>query len=208
MTPSTLPDEPLAAAVLAFIAPLPETLINHSIRTFLFAELIAEDLGVIESDAYDRGMLFAAAALHDVGLGGLAAGRERFEVEGADLAAGLLRRHGIAAARVEDVWEAIALHTSAGIAERRGLLARLTRAGVLADLGRYPTVTPERATAIHESYPRLGAVNAIVDAVVSCAGRSPAAGAAYTLAGELARERADGGLTRLEAAADHRPWSD
>ncbi|MCA2223186.1 hypothetical protein [Nonomuraea aurantiaca] len=63
-----------------------------------------------------------ADVMHDLGLGTLAAGQARFEVEGADLAASVLTEHGIAAADVDRVWEAIALHSSVGIADRRGLL--------------------------------------------------------------------------------------
>jgi len=59
-------------------------------------------------------------------------------VEGADLAGSRLIAHGFDEQQADEVWEAIALHTSGGIAERRGPLARLTRAGVLADLGPTP----------------------------------------------------------------------
>ena len=60
----------------------------------------------------------------------------RFEVEGADLAAAVLRNHGVAEADVDRVWEAIALHSCAGIADRRGLLTYLTHKGVFVDIGR------------------------------------------------------------------------
>ena len=41
--------------------------------------------------AYDEELLFAAAVMHDLGLGEHARGQARFEVEGADLAAAVLR---------------------------------------------------------------------------------------------------------------------
>lgn len=201
-----LPTGPLADAVLGALDPLPEALRNHSLRTFVFAELIARETGESASPAYDRQLLFAATAMHDLGLGPASAGRERFEVEGADLAASLLQHYGLEPARVDEVWEAIALHTSGGIAERRGALARLTRAGVLADLGRHPVITAERAAEANERFPRLDAVRSIVDAAVAHSERSPAAGAPYTLAGELARERRVDGTTRLEAGAADAPW--
>ena len=78
--------------------------------------------------------------MHDLGTGDLAKGEARFEVEGADLAAAVLREHGVAEPDVDRVWEAIALHTSPGIAERRGLLAYLTREGVGIDFGRRPEI--------------------------------------------------------------------
>jgi len=64
-----------------------------------------------------------------LGLGTLAAGRARFEVEGADLAAGLLTEHGVPAGDIGRVWEAIALHGSVGLADRMGLLTYLTHKG-------------------------------------------------------------------------------
>ena len=86
--------------------------------------------------AYDEDLLFAAAVMHDLGLGEHAPGQARFEVEGADLAAEVLRAHGVPEADVDRVWEAIALHASHGLAERRGLLTYLTHKGVFIDAGR------------------------------------------------------------------------
>jgi len=184
----------------------PAAIAHHSLRTFLFAELIARATGLDRDPEYDRDVLFAAAVMHDLGLGAGVPGRERFEVEGADRAAALLRSHGVPAPTVDRVWEAIALHSSAGIAERRGVIATLTRAGVAADLGRHIDIVGEHEAAIHAEYPRDGAVTAIVDAVVAHAARSAAAGAPYTLAGELARERGLG-PTRLELSTVTAPWS-
>jgi len=205
VTTSILPTGPLADVVFSALEPLPEPLRNHSLRTFVFAELIADET---EPGGYERQLLFAATAMHDLGLGPDAEGRQRFEVEGADLAGSRLAAHGFDARQIDEVWEAIALHTSGGIAERRGPIARLTRAGVLADLGRHPLISADRAAAVHDQFPRLDAVRSIVDAAVAHAERSPSAGAPYSLAGELARERLESGLTRIEAGSAHAPWCD
>ena len=69
-----------------------------------------------------RGLLFAACILHDLGVSSVAPGKARFEVEGADLAAALVSEYGVAAPDIDRVWEAIAPHSSLGIAEHRGLL--------------------------------------------------------------------------------------
>jgi hypothetical protein len=53
--------------------------------------LLAEHEGALNDAAYDEDLLFAAAVMHDLGLGEHAQGRARFEVEGADLAAEVLR---------------------------------------------------------------------------------------------------------------------
>ena len=74
-------------------------ILDHSIRSFLYARLLAEHEGSLGDAAYDQDLLFAACTLHDLGLGTGAAGEARFEVEGADLAAVLLSEHGVAARR-------------------------------------------------------------------------------------------------------------
>ena len=133
-----LPTGPLAEASLA-LARSSESrpIADHSIRSFLFARLLADHEGCLNDAAYDEDLLFAATVMHDLGLGEHAQGQARFEVEGADLAAGVLRKHGVADADVDKVWEAIALHACIGIADRRGLLTYLTHRGVFMDIGRH-----------------------------------------------------------------------
>ncbi len=135
-----LPAGPLARAALDLAQQTESSLVaDHSIRSFLFARLLASRDGSVGDAAYDENLLFAACTMHDLGLGTSARGKERFEVEGADLAADLLRHYGVATADVDRVWEAIALHSSIGIADRRGLLTSLTHKGVFTDACRSPT---------------------------------------------------------------------
>jgi hypothetical protein len=132
-----LPAGPLAGAALSLAQRTESSLLaDHSIRSFLFARLLAIHDGSLGDAAYDENLLFTACIMHDLGLGTSAQGKERFEVEDADLVAGLLRQHGVAAADIDRVWEAIALHSSIGIAGRRGLLTCLTCRGVFTDGGR------------------------------------------------------------------------
>ena len=202
-----LPAGPLAGAVLSAARDSESSAIfNHSVRSFFFAQLLAARDGCLADTDYDRDLLFAATVMHDLGAGSLAPGEARFEVEGADLAAGVLREHGVAASDVDRVWEAIALHTSPGIAERRGLLCYLTREGVGVDFGRNAEVAAAWAGQIHAAYPRLGMARALTDAIVAHAARSAAAAPSYSLPGELARERRDDGVTGLELAAAAVPW--
>ena len=119
-----VPAGPLAEAALSIARSSESAAVaNHSLRSYYFAELLAAHEGCLDDAAYDRDLLFAATVMHDLGVGGLAKGEARFEVEGADLAAAVLREHGVAEPDTDRVWEAIALHTSPGIAERRGLPA-------------------------------------------------------------------------------------
>ena len=92
-----LPAGPLARAALSLAQRTESPLVaGHSIRSFLFARLLASQEGSVGDAAYDESLLFAACIMHDLGLGTSAPGKARFEVEGADLAAELLRQHGIA----------------------------------------------------------------------------------------------------------------
>jgi HD domain-containing protein len=182
---------------------------NHSVRSYLFAELIAGRDGMRPGPDYSSEAVFLGCVLHDLGAGTAAAGKERFEVEGADLAAALLTEHGCGRDLVDGVWEAIALHTSGGIAERRGALCYLVRSGVGADFGRNAEFIDERtATAIHRSYPRLAMATTLVDAIVAHAQRSPDAAPPYSMPGELLRERRTDGTSLLEFIASHGRWGD
>src|SRR3984893_6646364 len=159
-----LPAGPVAEAALSVVRTSESpSIANHSLRSFFFAQLLAAYEGCLDDAAYDRELLFAATVMHDLGLGDLAHGADRFEVEGADLAAAVLREHGVAEPDVDRVWEAIALHTSPGIAARRGLLAYLTREGVGIAFGRRPEIVSAWAPRTHAAYPRLAMVRSLVD---------------------------------------------
>lgn len=203
------PAGPLATAVFD-LARRTETVpvLNHSMRSYCFAAVLAEHEGVTGEADYDPLLLFAATVLHDVGTGSEAPGRQRFEVEGADLAAELLTAHGTPGRDVDRVWEAIAVHTSAGIAERRGVLAYLTREGVGIDFGRRAEIVAASEAEIHRRWPRLHMARSLVDEIVKHAARSPAAAPLYSLPGELLRERRESGTSRLEIGAASSVWGD
>ncbi|WP_144205810.1 hypothetical protein [Mycobacterium tilburgii] len=79
------------------------------------------------------------------------------------------------------MWEAIALHTSMGIADRRGALCHLVRSGVGVDFGRDAEFIDDGITAaIHDRYPRLAMARTLLDAIVVQAQRSPEAAPPYT----------------------------
>ncbi|MFI2239554.1 HD domain-containing protein [Streptomyces chrestomyceticus] len=111
------PDSELARNTAAFVRRVSSaSLYNHVIRTYLFGSLLLDRRGV----TYDRELAFVASALHDLGL--VEAYRspgERFEVDGADAARRFLREQHMPAERVEVVWDAIALHTTVGVATRK-----------------------------------------------------------------------------------------
>lgn len=166
-------EDPLIRTVQEELLPhLHPAIANHSRRVFVFAQAIAG----FENAAVDLQALHVASLFHDAGTSPTHDGPSRFEIEGADAAAAFLTRYGWDASRVDEVWEAIALHTSPQIAERRGPLTRYLRLGVRTDFGDQ-TLLPRpdqergRAEALH---PRLRIEQVLADAVVDQASRNPA----------------------------------
>lgn len=208
-----LPGTPLADAIVALIRPVQTlSVFHHSIRTYLFARLVATRLALAAGRDYTDDLLFAACAMHDLGVASDGPHRTRFEVEGADRAAEFLIGHGVPPADADQVWQAIALHTSPGIAERRGPLCVLVREGVAIDfggtLGADHTEAPsdEQAHVVHTAYPRLDMVRSLTDAIVAHAAKNPANAPRYAIPGELLRERETYGQTRLEHASRSSRW--
>jgi HD superfamily phosphodiesterase len=130
-----------------------DSLFRHSTRVFLWAALIGDGKGV----AFDRELLYAAAMFHDFGLTeAYRESRLRFEVDGANAARDLLRRHGVAERDVARVWAAVALHTTPGIPEHMDPEIALVQAGAGMDVvGRgYDELTDAQREAVLAAYPR------------------------------------------------------
>jgi HD domain len=192
-----LPDTPLAVSAIEYVRAC-ETVpvINHSIRSYLFAALLAEHEGLRSGADFDNELLFFACVLHDLGTSPLASGTERFEVEGADMAAAFLAGNGIGAGQADLVWEAIALHSTPGIPERRGPVAYLTRRGVAMDFGFFSDfISDELGRSIHDSHPRLNMATALTDEIIRHAARGPLNALPPSIAAELIRERKEGPTT-------------
>jgi hypothetical protein len=184
----SLPEGPLADASLhAAREWTNESIVDHSIRSFWFARLLAEREGAMEDADYDEDLLFAATVMHDLGLSDEAPAEARFEVEGADMAVPVLTRHGVTAVDVDRVWEAIALHATMGIASRRGLLTHLTHVGVMVEVGRADALPAELVRPVHEALPRDAHDTSVRDAIVRHASRSEAARPPFSISAELHR---------------------
>lgn len=161
----------LAAAEDMLVQLLQRPIFNHSARVFEYAQAIA----AAEGCAVDAAALRIASLFHDAGTADDYDGPQRFEVEGADAAAAFLTTYGWEAARVDSVWEAIALHTSPQIAERRGPVARYLRLGVRADFGDdslLPRAEKHRSE-VQAVYPRLMIEQCLGQKVVEQALRNP-----------------------------------
>ncbi|KJZ77150.1 hypothetical protein HIM_03471 [Hirsutella minnesotensis 3608] len=153
---------------------LPEPIFNHSLRVFLAAQWLLDHEADGKSDSAEHELLFVACVCHDLGTSDRFNGPQRFEVEGADAAVDLLRKHDISQPDCHRVWTAIALHTSPGIAERIDSLARIVRRAVLIDFS-----DEARRQAVAEGcpyddfvalLPRLDIEKCLANAVVGQAG--------------------------------------
>ena len=157
-----------AALDLAWRA-LPEPIFNHVVRTFLLARWLSEKEDSEWAEPGKLELLYVACVCHDLGASDLYNGSQRFEVEGADAAKAHLLSHGTSEESSHQVWIAIALHTTAGIAERIYPLSRLVRYGVMLDFSpatRQAMGTVEYSSEIERLLPRLDIEKVLGDAVV------------------------------------------
>ena len=182
-----LPETEIAEQTYRFAEQIePAFVFAHSVRSYLYARELA---GRWPVDDYDDELLFLSCVLHDVGLTEQGNGEQRFEVDGADLAARFLREHGAEERRARTVWEAVALHTADGIAGRMGPEVALTQVGILADIfgvGReeLPIGLVSRA---HAAFPRDDLGFALAEAIVAQAAAKPGKATPTSLPGVLVR---------------------
>ena len=185
-----LPDTRVARHAYAFAARATAPFIlNHSVRSYIFARSHAAHRGLTSGSDYDDELLFLSCVLHDVGLSEEGNGDQRFEVDGADTAAALLREYGMDERRIEIVWDAIALHTSQGIAERKGAEVALSQAGIATDIlgAQREILQPGLADEVHALLPRENLGYALTDAIVDQALANPRKANPLTFPGQLLR---------------------
>ena len=159
-----IPDSRLCTEVTNVVrAASPEHLFNHCLRSFYFALLLGER----RKERPDLEVLYLGTIMHDMGLVEGLNEPKRFEVVGADLARDNLLERGFDERRAETVWDLIALHTSVGIAEYKGVEVGLAHLGITIDvigLG-LEHLSHEQVGAILELAPRLSFTDDILDLV-------------------------------------------
>jgi hypothetical protein len=149
-----LPDTPTARAADALCRDASEPfLANHQLRSYLWAAVLGGARGI----AVDHESLFAAAALHDLGLTDRYWGEACFEVTGGDAAARFLVERGWPAERADVVRRAIELHIEQTIPIELGAVAHVLDLGVTADVsgGRLDEIDPGVRDRVLAAYPRL-----------------------------------------------------
>lgn len=160
----TVPDGPLATEATELVREASTDLVyHHCRRVFLFGSLRGIETGV----QADPELLYVGAMFHDLGLtDAFARDDQRFEIDGANEARRFLTSHGIDQDRAEDVWRAIALHTTPEIPLHMRPVVQLVTRGVELDvmgIG-YDTLSAAQREEITAAHPRPGFKNGIIDA--------------------------------------------
>ncbi|MGY2041730.1 HD domain-containing protein [Pseudomonas pergaminensis] len=150
----TIPDSQLAREVTQLIRDSESDLLfSHSTRVYFWAALA----GARKDLVFDGELLYTAAMFHDLGLTAKYHHSQlRFEVDGANAARDFLRGHGVCVTDLDKVWNAIALHTTPGIAEHMHSEIALLQGGAGMDVaGRgFGEFTEEQRNAVISAYPR------------------------------------------------------
>ncbi|QFZ24149.1 HD domain-containing protein [Saccharothrix syringae] len=184
---------------------------NHSMRTYLYGRFVGERRGLRPDLDYDDELLFLGCVLHDAGLSAEGDGDQSFDLDGADLAARFLTGRGVAADRVEVVWDAIALHLCVEVAARKRPEIALVTAGAGYDLAPSPKhpLPPGYAERVHAVLPRLGVGPGIRDAIVAQALEKPHKAPPFTFPGELVRQATGRGWPTWDELIAREPsWHD
>lgn len=151
-----VPDSAIARAATQLVRDTEgDLLYNHSRRVFFWGALAGERCGL----NYDPELLYLGAMFHDMGLTEAYSSPDlRFEVDGANAAREFMKRYGVSERDIEDVWTAIALHTTPGIPEHMRPTIALVTAGVEMDvLGiAYHDFTQEQRDHVCAHHPREG----------------------------------------------------
>lgn len=128
-------------------------LFNHAMRSWLFAETLAQKSGA----PYDAEVLAVSTLLHDLGLTLAFAGPLRFEVEGANAARAFARNEGIDERRAQLIWDSVALNSTPSICLHKETEAAICVGGVGLDWGGFgfDAIAKERIADIVAAFPRL-----------------------------------------------------
>ena len=172
----TIPDSKLASEATAIARSAePVEIFNHSLRTFVFAELIARAKKV----PHDAEIVYVASILHDTGLSAQHMSADYpFEVDGANVTRELLKAQGACGLRCDLAWDAVALHDNGGIARHKQPEVMLVNAGVAADFGAsLDLLARADVIAVLEAAPRTNFIGVFLDAAATVAARKPLASA-------------------------------
>jgi hypothetical protein len=166
-----IPDSDLAKVVTSLVREVSSApLFNHVARSFLFGSR----LGTAKALKFDPELLFVAAMMHDLGLTEQYMAEARFEIDGADAAARILRARGYPEAKIDIVWEAIALHASMEIAARRCSEVALLHLGTFMDAGFNAEKLPAAVfQEVFDALPRMNSSTHMIEAIGAVLRKKP-----------------------------------
>ena len=140
-----------------------ELIWNHSNRVYLFGAVKGDQ----DKVKYDHELLYISALFHDLGLTKQYSSDDlRFEVDGANAARQFLDIHNITPDQVQLVWDAIALHTTPGVAEHKESEVALLFHGVGMDVmgDNFEQFSEDIRKAVTQKFPRNNFKNDIIEA--------------------------------------------
>lgn len=148
-----------------------KAMMAHVHRTWWFAEYLGKKRGL----KYDREIVYLASLFHDLGLSEEYGAQNRFEVDGADAASRILLEDHYPEQKAQQVWDGIALHSSAGIADRKQPEIALIYMGAHVDVfGLFmDELTPSFVDDVLQLYPRAGFKLAFQQAIAEVARKKP-----------------------------------
>ncbi len=207
-----VPDHPAAWEALAKAEEkLPAAILNHSFRTYIYAKaflntqqadrplidgLKTNYLSPVRPFFIPLEALFVACIYHDLGTStDYDETPVRFEIDGADEIALVLRKHGLDESVIYDSWLASALHDTPGVPDRLGGSIRAVRLGIRADFGGEPpaaNVLPDGISSredLNAALPRLDIEKVLGDAVVRAGLTNAHKSPGGTWPGEMVRSR-------------------
>jgi hypothetical protein len=150
----TVPDTQLVQRAMEYARDSSEPcLFNHSVRSWLFAVMLAEQ----KAEPYDAEVLAVSALLHDLGLTEAVDGPLRF-VEGANAARAFARAQGVDEPRSRLIWDSIALNSTPSICLHKETECALCVMGVGLDWGGWghASIPQGDMARILHAFPRLG----------------------------------------------------
>lgn len=143
-----------AAAALSRAA-CPPFLFNHCMRTYFFGALHARHHG----QSIDQEVVFAAAALHDLGLlEAYEKDQDPFEVDGANAAESFARKHGASETESRLIWDSVVFHDMRwSIVSRQSQEATAVAIGAGTDVDGpdYEMFSRKDVEAVLQAFPRL-----------------------------------------------------
>jgi len=137
-------------------------LFNHAVRSWLFAVR----LGQLQGIANDEEVVAVGTLLHDLGLTNCCTGQKRFEIEGADAARTFAREQGLDDARVQLIWDSVALNSTPSIGLYKEAEVALCTAGIGVEFGfQYDRIPQNEMKSILVAFPRLEMKRRFTDSV-------------------------------------------